>query len=77
MNDLIAIIINEVPIAFFIDKPANKTNAGMMINPPPAPTIPVKIPTINPSKIKIILLLFIFFGELAFLLSLNILSFSF
>ena len=31
----------------------NKTNAGIIINPPPAPTIPVKKPTIKPSKIKI------------------------
>ena len=48
-NDFSAIIIKEVPIAFLISRLANKTKAGMIRNPPPAPTKPVKAPTIKPS----------------------------
>jgi len=49
INDLIAIINNDVATAFFIGSLANKTKAGIIKNPPPAPTIPVSIPTTNPS----------------------------
>ena len=48
-NDFSAIIIKEVPIAFLISRLANKTKAGMIRNPPPAPTKPVIAPTIKPS----------------------------
>ncbi len=51
IKDLMAIIINEVPTAFFMGKPANKTKAGMIKKPPPAPTNPVKAPTNKPSII--------------------------
>ena len=53
-KDLIAIINKEVATAFFIGSFANKTRAGIIKKPPPAPTIPVKIPTIKPSTIKAI-----------------------
>ena len=49
MSDFMAIIIKEVPTAFFIGNPASKTKAGMIKNPPPAPTNPVKAPTNKPS----------------------------
>ena len=49
MIDLRAIIIKEVPIAIFISNPANKTNAGIIKKPPPAPTKPVTTPTTRPS----------------------------
>jgi len=42
--DLNAIIIREVPIAFLISKLVSRTNAGIIINPPPAPTKPVTAP---------------------------------
>ena len=48
-NDFSAIIIKEVPIDFLISRLANKTKAGMIRNPPPAPTKPVIAPTIKPS----------------------------
>ena len=52
INDLTAIIINEVPIAFFMGSPVQRTKAGMIKNPPPAPTIPVNNPTMAPWMIK-------------------------
>lgn len=50
MRDLAAMINNEVPTAIFMGKRANKTKAGIIKNPPPAPTIPVRIPTTPPSR---------------------------
>ena len=47
--DFKAIITSEVPIAFFISKLVNTTRAGIIRNPPPAPTSPVTAPTISPS----------------------------
>ena len=47
--DFKAIIISEVPIAFFIPKLVNTTKAGIIRNPPPAPTKPVTAPTKRPS----------------------------
>ena len=51
MIDFIKIINNEVPIAVFIFNPAKITNVGIIIKPPPAPTIPVKRPTSEPCRI--------------------------
>ena len=48
INDFTKIIIKEVPIAFFIDNPPNKTNIGIIKNPPPTPINPVNNPIINP-----------------------------
>ena len=45
ISDFAAIINKEVPIASFISSPANNTSAGMIRNPPPAPTKPVNVPT--------------------------------
>ena len=53
MSDLVAIINNEVPTAFFMGNFADKTKIGMIRNPPPTPTKPVINPSISPSeKIK-------------------------
>ena len=52
MSELNVIIIKEVATACLIVNLANKTNAGTIINPPPAPTNPVKTPTPNPIKIN-------------------------
>ena len=49
-NDFIAMIMRDVPIAFFISKPEKKMSAGTIRNPPPAPTRPVTIPTRKPSS---------------------------
>ena len=49
-RQFIVIINNDVPIAFFIGNLKNRTNAGMIRNPPPAPTSPVSVPTIIPVK---------------------------
>ena len=62
-NDLIAIIINDVATAFFIGKFAKRTSAGIIKNPPPAPTIPVNTPTTKPSIVRIKLLFFFSFLE--------------
>ena len=43
-KELVAIIASEVPIDCFMLKPKSITNVGMIRNPPPAPTIPVKKP---------------------------------
>src|SRR5436190_6143573 len=51
-RQLRVIITRLVPIAFFIGKPANKTNEGTMINPPPIPINPVIAPVIHPCKIS-------------------------
>ena len=59
INDFTEIIINDVPTAFFIDKPPNKTKAGIIKKPPPAPTNPVNTPTNKPSKV--IAVYFVFF----------------
>ena len=48
INEFIAIIIKDVPTAFFISKPAQSTNAGTYRNPPPAPIKPVIVPIIIP-----------------------------
>ena len=50
-NDLKAIITNEVPTATFISTLAKITRAGIIKNPPPAPTKPVIAPTTTPSNI--------------------------
>ena len=52
ISELNVIIIKEVATACLIVNLANKTNAGTIINPPPAPTSPVKTPTPNPIKIN-------------------------
>lgn len=49
MSELSEMITNEVPMATFIGVLSRLTSAGMIINPPPAPTKPVKIPTTDPS----------------------------
>ena len=49
--------------AFFIGKFAKRTSAGIIKNPPPAPTIPVNTPTIKPSIVRIKLLFFFSFIE--------------
>tara|TARA_B110000971_G_scaffold100951_1_gene103849 strand:- start:245 stop:418 length:174 start_codon:yes stop_codon:yes gene_type:complete len=54
--DFIVIITRDVPIAIFISSPANKTKAGIIKNPPPAPTNPVIAPTTIPSIITKIFL---------------------
>ena len=43
-------ITNEVPTAIFIGSFDSITNAGIIRNPPPAPTNPVKSPTKAPSN---------------------------
>ena len=48
MLEFNTIITNEVPIAFFIGSFAKMTNAGIIKNPPPAPTNPAKNPTPKP-----------------------------
>ena len=50
INDLNAIIISDVATAFFIGNFAKRTSAGIIKNPPPAPTMPVKKPTTIPSN---------------------------
>ena len=47
INELIVIINNEVPMAFFIGNLANFNKAGIIKKPPPAPINPIKIPTKN------------------------------
>ena len=42
-------IKSEVPTAIFIGSLTNKTKAGIIKNPPPAPTTPVSVPTTKPS----------------------------
>ena len=49
-NDFAAIITNDVPTASFIGNLDKRTKAGIIKNPPPAPTNPVTIPTIAPSN---------------------------
>ncbi len=41
-------ITNDVPTAFFIDKPAQSTKAGTYKKPPPAPINPVITPITIP-----------------------------
>ena len=50
VRDFTAIISNEVPTAIFMGSLESTTKAGIIKNPPPAPTKPVSVPTINPSK---------------------------
>jgi len=45
------IINNEVPTAVLKGSPVKKTKAGIIKNPPPAPTSPVKNPMMSPSSI--------------------------
>ena len=53
INDFNEIIAKEVAIAAFILKSERITSIGIIINPPPAPTKPVKKPIKDPSaKIK-------------------------
>gem|GEM_PF-3692276 len=49
MSDLAAMMMSDVPTACFMGSFANRTRAGMIKNPPPAPTIPVIVPTTMPS----------------------------
>ena len=51
ISELIAMMHNEVPIAFLKLKRKKKIKTGTMINPPPAPTKPVIKPTHTPNKI--------------------------
>ena len=44
-------INKDVPTAFFMGNLAKRTSAGIIKNPPPAPTIPVNTPTTAPSAI--------------------------
>ena len=48
ISDLAAMTSSEVPTAIFMGSFASKTSAGMIRNPPPAPTTPVSIPTTPP-----------------------------
>ena len=50
--DFILIIKIDEAMAFFIGSLPKITNAGMIKNPPPAPTIPVNIPSPSPTNIK-------------------------
>lgn len=50
-NDLSEIIKSDAPTAFFIGIPRNKTSAGIIKKPPPAPKTPVTKPTTAPSVI--------------------------
>lgn len=43
-----AMMKSDVPIAFFIGKCSNSTNAGINKKPPPAPRNPVTKPMLNP-----------------------------
>lgn len=51
--DFAAMMDKDVPTATFISNLATKTKAGIIKNPPPAPTNPVRTPTIRPSNITI------------------------
>jgi hypothetical protein len=51
INDLSAIITSDVATACLIVSHSRSINAGTMRNQPPAPTRPVIVPTIHPSKI--------------------------
>ena len=50
INDLAAIITNDVPTASFIGSLDKRTKAGIIKKPPPAPTKPVTTPTTAPSN---------------------------
>ena len=52
INELRAIMNRDVPMAFFIGSFANKTRAGIIKKPPPAPMIPVSKPTPIPIIIR-------------------------
>ena len=47
-KELIDIMKSDVPMAFFISRLRSITNAGTIRKPPPAPIIPVIIPTAIP-----------------------------
>ena len=49
ISDFAAIIKSDVPTACFIGSLLSITSAGIIKNPPPAPTRPVSIPTSAPS----------------------------
>lgn len=51
-SEFTPMISKEVPVATFIGKPAIITRAGIIINPPPAPTSPVSRPIKRPSIIR-------------------------
>ena len=55
---LIIIMVRLVPIALFIGSPANNTNEGTIIKPPPMPIKPVTAPVIHPCKISFVKLCF-------------------
>ncbi len=50
MREFSAMIKSDVPMASFIGILLKITNAGIIINPPPAPTNPVIVPTTIPSN---------------------------
>lgn len=50
ISEFIEIISSDVATAFFIGNLANNTKAGIMRNPPPAPTSPAITPTKIPSR---------------------------
>lgn len=56
--EFMAMIKSEVPMVCFMSRFAKKSNAGIMIKPPPAPKKPIKIPTKNPIIASLYLLLF-------------------
>lgn len=53
ISEFIEIISSDVATAFFIGNLANNTKAGIMRNPPPAPTSPAITPTKIPSRNRI------------------------
>lgn len=50
IRDFDAMITKDVPMACLMGKLLKRTSAGMIKNPPPAPTNTVKIPTNVPSR---------------------------
>jgi len=50
ISDFAAMITKDVPTASFIGNLLRTTKAGIIKKPPPAPTNPVKTPTIPPSN---------------------------
>ena len=49
MSEFIEMMTNEVPIDFLIGNFKKLIKAGIIKNPPPAPTNPVNIPTVGHS----------------------------
>ena len=50
--DLTEMINNDVAMAFFISNLPKRWSNGMIRKPPPAPTVPVKRPSIKPAMTK-------------------------